>query len=106
MIIFRLGISKTFSPEARPRYEKHFGPFNQMVELHNHTLVLIDAPGLAEEDYIRNADGVSYSQWSPLPGGPIEFVRSVASGKHSRNALAFDLGDYMTYSCQSTRLMI
>ena len=59
---------------------KHFGPLNQAVSLGGHTLVLIDAPGLVEEDYQRHARSQRYDQWTPLSGGPVEFVKSIAAG--------------------------
>jgi len=47
--------------------------------------VLLDAPGLVEEDYQRHALSIGYDRWKPIDGGPVEFVKSVAA----RMALAF-----------------
>jgi ethanolamine phosphate phosphodiesterase len=59
---------------------KHFGPVNQEVSIGGHTLVLLDAPGLVEEDYQRHGQGHGYDQWKPVSGGPVEFVKSIAAG--------------------------
>jgi hypothetical protein len=53
---------------------------NQAVSVGDHTFVLLDAPGLVEEDYQRHALGQRYDQWTPLSGGPVEFVKSIAAG--------------------------
>jgi hypothetical protein len=39
----------------------------------------LDAPGLVDEDYQRNARGVSFDHWEPIPGGAVEAVRSLAA---------------------------
>ena len=59
---------------------KHFGPVNQAVSIGGHNLVLIDAPGLVEEDYQRHALSQGYGEWKPLSGGPVQFVKSIAAG--------------------------
>ena len=64
--------------DARRFFEKRFGPLNRVVSISGHQFVLLNAPGLVEEDYRRHAHGQSYDHWSPLPGGPIEFVRSIS----------------------------
>jgi hypothetical protein len=64
---------------------KHFGPVNQVVSVGGHKFVLLDAPGLVEEDYQRHALSIGYDRWKPIDGGPVEFVKSVAA----RMALAF-----------------
>ncbi|KAJ7188096.1 Metallo-dependent phosphatase-like protein [Mycena filopes] len=65
-----LGISG--SEQAGARYKSHFGPLNSLVSIANHTVVLLDAPGLVEEDSRRRGvyDGKS------SPEGPIELVQS------------------------------
>jgi hypothetical protein len=65
---------------ARRRYLKHFGAFNQHISLRNHSFVLLDAPGLIEEDYQRVAVSQGFERWTPLRDGPVEFVKSIASG--------------------------
>uniref|UniRef100_A0A0W0FH69 UTP--glucose-1-phosphate uridylyltransferase n=1 Tax=Moniliophthora roreri TaxID=221103 RepID=A0A0W0FH69_MONRR len=77
-----LGVQDWFSPDARVRYEKHFGPLNRQVTVGNHTFVLLDAPGLVEEDYRRHGSGKPYSDWVPVRGGTIDFVKSFAQEEH------------------------
>lgn len=48
----------------------------------NHTFIILDSPGLVEEDYIRDEHRTEYEHWVPLEGGAIEFVKSLASGSH------------------------
>ncbi|KAJ7924953.1 Metallo-dependent phosphatase-like protein [Mycena leptocephala] len=69
-----LGVSDQFSEKAAARYESHFGPLNSRVTIANHTIILLDAPGLVEEEAQRPAryDG------KPVPGGSIELVQSFA----------------------------
>ncbi|TFK54090.1 Metallo-dependent phosphatase [Heliocybe sulcata] len=71
-----LGESETFSKMARERFWTHFGPLNQQFTAGNHTLILIDAPSLVNEDRQRMEVGMSYDQWTRTPGGSAEFVRS------------------------------
>lgn len=51
------------------------------ISIANHTVVLLDAPGLVEEDIERVDRGQSFKQWKPLRGGSIEFVNTIAEGK-------------------------
>lgn len=78
-----LGMSSAygFSTQARDRYISHFGPLNTHVSIANHTVVLLDAPGLVEEDYQRHGRGHTYEQWRPVPGGPIQFANTFAQGE-------------------------
>ena len=76
-----LGRSISFSRDARHRYKKHFGEVNREVSVGGHNFILLDAPGLVEEDYQRHASSQSYDRWTPLPGGPVEFVKSIPAGK-------------------------
>ena len=75
---YRLGDSPSFSKDARRFFEKRFGPLNRVVSISGHQFILLDAPGLVEEDYRRQAHGKTYDHWIPLPGGPIEFVQSIS----------------------------
>ncbi|KAI0633369.1 hypothetical protein C8Q77DRAFT_1114586 [Trametes polyzona] len=74
-----LNIEPAFARQARHRFTTHFGPLNQAVVLRNHTLVMLDAAGLAEEDYQRAAKYTDFEHWSAIPHGPVEFVRSLQS---------------------------
>jgi hypothetical protein len=46
----------------------------------NHPLVLLDSPGVVDEDYICAGHGMSFEQWVPLCDGAIEFVKGLAAG--------------------------
>ncbi|CAL1707749.1 unnamed protein product [Somion occarium] len=63
---------------ARNHYVKHFGPMNGWVTVANHTFVILDAPGLVEEDYQRADKVLEYEEWEPKPDGVIEFLKSIA----------------------------
>ena len=77
----RLGEINSFTKHVRERYMDHFGALNQRISIANSTLVLLDAPGLVNEDYLRAGSGVSFDHWTPLKDGPIEFVTAVATGE-------------------------
>ncbi|KAJ3847188.1 hypothetical protein EV368DRAFT_76802 [Lentinula lateritia] len=72
-----MGVARPISRHIRKAFFQTFGPFNQQVIIHNHTFALLDAPGLVDEDYTRAAQRIPYDKWSPLPGGPVEFVKTV-----------------------------
>ena len=59
----------------------HFGPLNRLIPIANHSVVLLDALGLVEEDIERQDRGQSFRTWKPVRGGPVEFVNSLAEGK-------------------------
>ncbi|KAF9062443.1 hypothetical protein BDP27DRAFT_1271654 [Rhodocollybia butyracea] len=72
-----VGMGLTHHKQARNAFSKTFGALNQQVVIHNHTFVLLDAPGLVDEDYTRSARGIDYNDWKPLRDGPVEFVKNV-----------------------------
>lgn len=74
----RLGSANHFAKHVSERYASHFGPPNQQLHFANHSLVLLDAPGLVNEDYQRAGRGTSFDDWTPLKGGAIEFVKDIA----------------------------
>lgn len=80
---FSLGNSPHFHPRARQRYQTHFGPLNQRVVVGNHTFVLLDAPGLVEEDYLRASDGSKFEHWSAPSKGTVDFIKTFATGKNT-----------------------
>jgi hypothetical protein len=43
--------------------------------------VLLDAPGIVDEDYMRAGHGTTFEEWIPLRDGAIEFVKGLAAGK-------------------------
>ncbi|KAJ3772913.1 hypothetical protein FB446DRAFT_734866 [Lentinula raphanica] len=75
-----MGVTRPLSKHIRKSFSLLFGPFNQQVVIHNHTFVLLDAPGLVDEDYTRAAQRIPYNKWSSLPGGPVEFIKTVNTG--------------------------
>ena len=75
-----LGVASAFSKHVRLRYEYHFGRANQLLVKANHSLVLLDAPGIVDEDYMRAGHGTSFEEWIPLRDGAIEFVKGLAAG--------------------------
>ncbi|KAL7281268.1 hypothetical protein ACG7TL_004576 [Trametes sanguinea] len=65
-----------FSEHALERYLSNFGPLNQRISISNHTALLIDAPGLVDEDRERALAGMSYAQWSEAhPDRTIAFMQ-------------------------------
>ncbi|THH08090.1 hypothetical protein EW145_g2951, partial [Phellinidium pouzarii] len=79
-----LGTSRSFSPQSRKRYTTNFGPLNYKVSVANHTLVMVDAPGLVEEDYRRTPTGQTFEDWTPPPGGATDFINKFASDRIQR----------------------
>ena len=63
---------------ARRRYTKYFGPHNNRVSIANHTLIMLDAPGLVDEDYRRAGTGKSFEDWQAIPDGTIDFINNFA----------------------------
>ncbi|KAI0743823.1 Metallo-dependent phosphatase [Daedaleopsis nitida] len=65
-----------FSDHAVERYTSHFGVLNQRIAIANHTVWLIDAPGLVDEDRERTIAQMSYAQWADAaPDRTIAFVQ-------------------------------
>ena len=77
--LFSIGSSRKFSPSRVDRYISHFGPLNRRIEISNHSIILLDAPGLVEEDRQRLQYGYSFSSWSAKPNGPVDFVKKLSS---------------------------
>ncbi|KAI0344736.1 hypothetical protein BDW22DRAFT_1326613 [Trametopsis cervina] len=70
-----IGVSDEWSEVARVRWLSHFGPLQQRVEISNHTFVLVDAPGLVEEERQRSIDSLPLPIWaSTRPNGAIAFA--------------------------------
>jgi len=70
-----LGYGSTISKNLRSYYTQSFGHLNQRISLSNHTFIALDAPGLVDEDYQRHAKFKSFDDWTPIPGGPIDFIK-------------------------------
>lgn len=73
-----LRIPTSESQKARERYASHFGPFNSHVTMAGYNLVMLDALGLAEEDYLRERSGMPFGDLQPVSGGTVKFVETVA----------------------------
>ena len=67
------------SQYARRRFAKHFGPLDQTVTVQNHTLVLLDASKIIEEDYRRLREGPNHES----KDGTTSFVQSLPPGLSS-----------------------
>ncbi|KAJ7268851.1 Metallo-dependent phosphatase-like protein [Mycena haematopus] len=80
-----LGISTDFSEKAGARYKSHFGPLNSRHTIANHTIILLDAPGLVDEESQRhnNYDGKSGA------GGPIDLVQSFVKSQNDDPVILF-----------------
>lgn len=75
-----LGKNRYFSPQARKRYIEHFGETNMAVPIANHTLILLDAIRLVEEDYRRYHAEMQFGEWRGIDNGVIEFVKLLGKG--------------------------
>ncbi|KAF8161226.1 Metallo-dependent phosphatase-like protein [Crassisporium funariophilum] len=78
-----LGLSTSFSPYAYARYVSHFGSPNYVISVANHSLVLLDAPGYADEDSKRHGQRKSFEKWGAMPGGALEFMKKFAAEKQT-----------------------
>ncbi|WWC64130.1 uncharacterized protein I303_106738 [Kwoniella dejecticola CBS 10117] len=72
-----LGPNRLFSPHARERYATHFSRPNTILPIANHSLIMLDAVGLVEEDYRRYAAEMQFGEWDGVEGGVIEFVKDL-----------------------------
>ncbi|KAJ7703050.1 hypothetical protein B0H17DRAFT_922428 [Mycena rosella] len=73
-----MGVSHSSPKNVRLYYSSVVGPFNSQVVIRDHVFICLDAPSLVDEDYQRSASGVGYEKWTPIPGGPVEFVKSAS----------------------------
>lgn len=63
---------------VRSRFEDHFGPLNQELFVAGHRLVVLDAPGLVEEDHHRAEYGLDFANITTSPGSTLEFTQKLA----------------------------
>lgn len=82
-------MSSAFSKHVRKRYELHFGRTNQHLEVANHSLVLLDAPAIVDEDYMRAGYVTSFEEWIPLRDGAIEFIKGFAAEEQPGPTILF-----------------
>ncbi|KAL5523938.1 hypothetical protein ACEPAG_8111 [Sanghuangporus baumii] len=70
--------SRSNKAHARRHYTRYFAPLNNKVSIANHTLIMLDSPGLVDEDYRRAGTGKSFEDWQAIPGGTIDFINDFA----------------------------
>lgn len=78
-----LGEITPYARAVRRFYTESFGPPSQTFDVQNHTFVILDAPGLVDEDYLRSGKGVPFSKWKSLSDGAISFVEEIASNREA-----------------------
>ncbi|KAF8894003.1 hypothetical protein BD779DRAFT_1797943 [Infundibulicybe gibba] len=83
-----MGISLAISKNVRAHYIRAFGPSNQEITIRNHTFICLDAPGLVDEDYQRSARGKDFEDWTPVDGGPVQFVQGIEKSTNPRILLS------------------
>jgi hypothetical protein len=67
-----VGLNNGPNTLARPRYKTTFGPLSQYVVLGGHTLFMVDAPALVEEDWRRESTGENRANGLPRD---LEYLR-------------------------------
>ena len=77
----RLGEITPYAKAVRQFYTESFGEPSQTFDIQNHTFVVLDAPGLVDEDYLRAGKNIPFAKWTPIPDGPIAFVKDIASNR-------------------------
>ncbi|KAJ7188118.1 hypothetical protein C8R46DRAFT_1053710 [Mycena filopes] len=73
-----MGLAHSSPKNIRLYYSNVVGPFNQQVVIRDHTFICVDAPKLVDESYQHSGSGTGYERWVPIPGGAVEFVKSVS----------------------------
>ena len=43
--------------------------------------MILDDPGMAEEDYQRSEKSMEYDEWEAKPDGAIEFIKSISASQ-------------------------
>ncbi|KAF9485927.1 Metallo-dependent phosphatase [Pholiota conissans] len=84
-----LGKALQVSPHARSRYVAHFGPPNRKISIADHSLILFDAPGYADEDSQRHGQKKTPKQWIPIRGGALDFAKKYGSEEHKDPVVLF-----------------
>jgi hypothetical protein len=65
------------SANARLRYKTTFGPLSQHVMLGGHSLFMVDAPALVEEDWRRDSTGESRTNGLPKDLEYLRYLRAI-----------------------------
>lgn len=76
------------SAYARERFTETFGPLNGHVDLGNHTLVWLDAPGLLDERAAA-AEQFDTQGFDAINGGVVEFLRGFAQSERHTSHTSF-----------------
>jgi hypothetical protein len=115
-----LGHSASFSRRARSRFSFSFdlgnNGTNKVVKFGNHSLVLLDAPWLVEEDYRRVAESKTFpigedmeeysggqrkkgGVWTPVPGGTVDFISRLSTSElfDPFHSIIFTLTRYFSF---------
>lgn len=69
-----LGVEDWFSSDRYSRYKNHFGKLNYQITIADNTLVFIDAPGFADEEFRMSQANQNFSTWKPISGGTLDFI--------------------------------
>ena len=72
-----------FSKHVHQRYECDFSCTNQVLAVANHLLVLLDAPGIVDKDYMHVGHSMSFEEWIPQ----VPILRSCLVPTHYPNVL-------------------
>jgi hypothetical protein len=78
---FLISLAGYGSSDANERYESTFGPLNRVLTIANHSVVLINAPGLVDEDAKRLQSGQSVDGWKWPSGGAFDYISRVAPNR-------------------------
>ncbi|TCD63045.1 hypothetical protein EIP91_006058 [Steccherinum ochraceum] len=62
---------------VRRRFVDNFGPLNQHFSMFGHDFIILDAPGLVEEDYHRTEQGLNFANLTASPGGAMQFLQQL-----------------------------
>lgn len=68
------------SAYARERFTETFGALNGAMEIGNHTVVWVDAPGLVEERTLAG-EAFGTKDYQPVMGGVADFLQSFQTGQ-------------------------
>jgi hypothetical protein len=68
--------------------QRSFTPPNALVNIANHTFIMLDAVSLIEEDYRRYAAEVQLGEWEGVPGGVIEFIKNLSESEYPRRVFS------------------
>ena len=102
-VLSRLNLKSSDAQRARLHYINHFGAVNRKISVANHSLVLLDAPGLVEEDYLRAQESLEYNEWTPIEPGTVKFVKSLKVRNRGQYWHSFGLSAFYSLYAIATR---